>query len=49
MMKAFKTAYSIYLKEKKYPQALRVAQKVNDMNMIKEVMDTAEGDSTAQK
>jgi 26S proteasome regulatory subunit N1 len=25
MMKAFKTAYAIYLKEKKYPHALRVA------------------------
>jgi len=40
MMKAFKTAYDIYMNHKKYPQALRVAQKVNDINLIKEVMDT---------
>jgi 26S proteasome regulatory subunit N1 len=40
MSKAFKTAYAIYMKLEKYPQALRVAQKVNDMAMIKEVMGT---------
>ncbi len=40
MMKAFKTAFSIYMSQKKYPQALRVAQKVNDMSLIKEVMET---------
>lgn len=40
MSKAFKTAYAIYMKLHKYPQALRVAQKVNDMAMIKEVMST---------
>jgi 26S proteasome regulatory subunit N1 len=40
MMKAFKTAYTIYMGQKKYPQALRVAQKINDINLIKEVMDT---------
>lgn len=42
MMNAFKTAYSIYLEQKKYPQALRVAQKMNDNNLIKEVMETAQ-------
>ena len=42
MMKAFKTAYDIYMKQKKYPQALRVAQKINDINLIKEVMDTCQ-------
>ena len=40
MHKAYKTAFQIYLKHKKYPQALRVAQKVNDPNMIKEAMET---------
>ena len=40
MMNAFKTAYAIYMDQKKYPQALRVAQKVNDMNLINEVMST---------
>lgn len=38
MMKAYQNVYRIYIQQKKYPLALRVAQKVNDMNMIKEVM-----------
>ena len=41
MMNAFRTAYQIYLAQKKYPQALRVAQKMNDNTLIKEVMETA--------
>jgi 26S proteasome regulatory subunit N1 len=40
MITAFKTAYTIYMKQRKYPQALRVAQKINDNNLIKEVMET---------
>lgn len=39
MNKAYKTAFQIYLQHLKYPQALRVAQKVNDPNMIKEAME----------
>lgn len=42
MMKAFKTAYNIYMHQKKYPQALRVAQKINDISLIKEVMETCQ-------
>jgi len=39
MMNAFKTAYRTYIKHKKYPQALRVAQKINSNDLIKEVME----------
>ncbi len=46
MMKAFKTAYQIYLKQQKFPKALRVAQKINDMNMIKEVMTVCKDKNT---
>lgn len=38
MLKTLKTVYSIYLAQRKYPLALRVAQKINDMDMINEVM-----------
>jgi len=46
MIKAFNTAYNIYMKEKKYPQALRVAQKINDMNLVREVMETCKDRAT---
>jgi len=39
MMNALKTAYEIYLKHHKYPQALRVAQKINNPDLIKTVME----------
>ena len=40
MMNAFRTAYHTYVKHKKYPQALRVAQKMNNRELIAEVMQT---------
>lgn len=40
MNKAYKTSFDIYMAHKKYPQALRVAQRVNDMSLIQEVMST---------
>jgi 26S proteasome regulatory subunit N1 len=40
MINAFKTAFRTYMKHKKYPQALRVAQKINSIDLIKEVMET---------
>ncbi len=39
MMNAFRTAFRIFLKHKKYPQALRVAQKMNNKELIQEVME----------
>lgn len=39
-MRAFRTAYDIYMQQKKYPFALRVAQKINDMGLVNEVMST---------
>lgn len=42
MMNAYRTSYKLYLLHKKYPQALRVAQKINDMNLIKEVMEVCQ-------
>jgi 26S proteasome regulatory subunit N1 len=49
MMRAFKTAYQIYLAQKRFPQALRVAQKINDINLIKEVMETCQDPVTLKQ
>jgi 26S proteasome regulatory subunit N1 len=49
MMNAFTTAYRTYLKHKMYPYALRVAQKINSMDMIREVMDTCEDKVTKKQ
>ena len=38
MGKAFKTTYEIYMKHEKYTDAMKVAQKINSMDLIKEVM-----------
>jgi 26S proteasome regulatory subunit N1 len=38
MLTAFNTAYSIYIKHGKYPQALRVAQRVNKPDLIADAM-----------
>ena len=38
MKTAFHTAFKIYMSQEKYPFALRVAQRINNMDMIKEVM-----------
>ena len=39
MITTFKTAYDIYKKYQKYPDALRVAQKMNNMTLIGELME----------
>ena len=39
MQQTFKTSYQIYKKYKRYPDALRVAQKMNNMALISELMD----------
>lgn len=46
MMNAFKTAFRTYLKHGKYPQALRVAQKINNTELIKEAMETCKDQVT---
>lgn len=38
MIQSYTTAYNIYKTQKQYPDALRVAQKMNDMELIEEVM-----------
>lgn len=38
MIQSYTTAYTIYKTQKQYPDALRVAQKMNDMELIEEVM-----------
>lgn len=39
MIESYQTAYNIYKEQKQYPDALRVAQKMNNLDLIKEVMD----------
>ena len=38
MQHSFKTTFDIYRKYKRYPEALRVAQKMNNMDLIGEIM-----------
>ena len=38
MMQSYKTTFNIYRKYKRYPDALRVAQKMNNMELISELM-----------
>ena len=38
MQATFKTAYDVFVKFKKYPDALRVAQKMNNMDLITQLM-----------
>lgn len=40
MKNAFMTAYKIYKKHGKYPQALRVSQRMNDKALIQDAMDS---------
>lgn len=49
MMNAYRTSYKLYLHHKKFPNALRVAQKINDMNLIKEVMETCQDPVTLKQ
>lgn len=39
MVQSYTTAYDIYLSQRQYPDALRVAQKMNNMDLIKNVME----------
>jgi 26S proteasome regulatory subunit N1 len=38
MIQSYTTAYTIYKTQKSYPDALRVAQKMNNMDLIEEIM-----------
>ena len=42
MQATFKTAFDVFKKFKKYPDALRVAQKMNNMELISEIMSSCE-------
>jgi 26S proteasome regulatory subunit N1 len=42
MIQSYTTAYEIYKAQKQYPDALRVAQKMNNMDLITEIMTTCE-------
>ena len=39
MIQSYTTAYDIYISQRQYPDALRVAQKMNNMDLIKNVME----------
>jgi 26S proteasome regulatory subunit N1 len=39
MLEHYNTVCGIYRKYKKYPEALRVAQKMNDMDIIGDLME----------
>lgn len=49
MMNAFNTAFNIYKKHGKYPQALRVAQKINSMDLIKDAMESCTDEVTLKQ
>ena len=38
MQHTFRTAFDIYRKFKRYPEAMRVAQKMNNIELIGEIM-----------
>jgi len=38
MIQSYTTAYTIYKTQQQYPDALRVAQKMNDLELIEEIM-----------
>lgn len=49
MMKAFRTAFEIYMKHNQYPLALRVAQKMNDNELVKKVFTTCRDNVTLKQ
>jgi 26S proteasome regulatory subunit N1 len=42
MQATFKTAFDVFKKFKKYPDALRVAQKMNNIELISDIMSSCE-------
>jgi 26S proteasome regulatory subunit N1 len=48
MVQSYTTAYEIYKSQKQYPDALRVAQKMNNLDLVKEVMEECK-DSVTKK
>jgi len=42
MAESYQTAFDIYVKQEQYPDALRVAQKMNDQELIKQVMEACQ-------
>ena len=49
MTKAYTTAFQIYLANKKYPEALRVAQKLGDNELVQETMNACQDKVTLQQ
>jgi 26S proteasome regulatory subunit N1 len=49
MKNALTTSLRIYMKHNKYPQAMRVAQKLNSTELIKEIMDTCKDKVTLKQ
>lgn len=49
MRLSFTTAYNIYKKFKRYPDALRVAQKLNNMELISEIMNECQDKTTLKQ
>lgn len=49
MQTTFRTAYDVFKKFKKYPDALRVAQKMNNMDLINEVMSECQDKTTLKQ
>lgn len=49
MLQSYKTAFEIYKAQNQYPDALRVAQKMNDMELIKECMESCKDPITIKQ
>jgi 26S proteasome regulatory subunit N1 len=44
MITTLKVAYNIYKNNRKYPEAMRIAQRINSMDLMIEIMDVAKVD-----
>lgn len=49
MLQSYKTAFEIYKAQNQYPDALRVAQKMNDMELIKDCMESCKDPITIKQ
>lgn len=49
MMETYRTAFNIYKQFKKFPNALRIAQKMNNMDLIDECMDECKDSITLKQ
>lgn len=49
MTQSYSTAYDIYKQEGQFPDALRVAQKMNDLDLVKDCMESCKDDITLKQ